>query len=225
MRAILERDLFDGLGKLNVGVIAIEGDPCGRFGEVDGVGESGRIVLSIKEQDFFCIAQRDRPPCCRESGIVRIRRWDGDRKRLVGATVVDLPVAVVVKVVAADLGRGRCIGDASHFACRWVACRSACFADALLLGFAALAGSLDVIDLAVAVIVDPIAAFGGGKDLVFTRRPAFVVAAFAPFFASADPCGSFGAAVAWTRKGLSIGVVVDLAVAIVVESIADLGGG
>lgn len=181
--------------------------------------------MSIKEQDFFGIAQRDRSPRCRKSRIMRIGRWNGDRKRLVGAAVVDLPVAVVVKVVAADLRRGRCIGDASDFACGWVASGGACFADALLLGFAALAGSLDVIDLAVAVIVDPIAAFGGRKDLVFTRRPAFVVATLAPFFASADACGSFGAAVAGTRKGLPIGVIVDLAVAIVVESIADLGSG
>ena len=92
-------------------------------------------------------------------------------------------------------------------------------------GLAGAGAGGDVIDGAVAVIVDAVADLGAGERLAFAGSEGAAAAGLASHRAGADPGGGFGAVVAVAgERGAAVAFVGD-AIAVVVEAVADLGAG
>ncbi len=155
--------------------------------------------------------------------------------------VVDLAVAVVVEVVAAFVGFGfdlacasspcaACAGFCSVFASADAA--GICGAGVAGAGLAVGARAASFVDLAVAVVVEVVVAsfLGGGADITCASPPCTSSAGFGSLAASADALGSGGAGITGTGVAVvagraAFGIFVDLAVAVVVYTVAQFGGG
>lgn len=125
------------------------------------------------------------------------------------AVFVDLAVAVVVEVVVADvLGVGSCISDtAAPFAASAGLGADTTDADVLGTRRAGVTGAClaigtrtgrtigAVVVLAVAVIIELVANFGGGQALAFTPTPAAFGAGLGPLFTDANAAGAEGAVI------------------------------
>ncbi len=155
--------------------------------------------------------------------------------------IVDLAIAIVVEVIAAFVGFGfdfACAGSpfsaSASFGAVFAGSDAAgvCGACVARTGLGIGARAATFVDLAVAIVVEVVATgfFVGGADVPCASAPCARCASFGALAASADALGSGGAGVAGAciaifARSAAFGIFVNLTVAVVVDAVAEFGGG
>ena len=172
---------------------------------------------------YTCIALAD----ALGAGGAGVGRTDATKRIGRFGDIIDLAVAIVVNAIALFGFGGRCgAADAVSLGITGI---HAILASALFIGIATRISKIGhVIDDAIAVIVDVVVTkLRFGDHLAFADcRPLAICADLCPCFTSAASFGASGACITGACEGLSgERIVVDFSIAIIVDAIADFGGG